>query len=170
MGMDFISAGWTVDTEYRHDEDAIIRWIDSLSDFAILTRLDALDESDIFEWEVLTGEPDEHGSEFPIEDDEGNQEIAREIRDTLKCGAAVAFDGEARGQNCWEIPGTSLIFNLMGGISWGDDPFDGYSSLVMFINSLEIWPELKELTDVVCGGLPHGDEITKARLPFVASR
>lgn len=161
MGMDFISAGWTTDSNYKTDEESVNRWIDDLSDFAVLTRLDQLDESGAFEWEVHLTEPDEHGAEFPIdehhEDDgayEENKRTAQEIRDTLKVGAAVAFDSDGRLSNAWPIPGTSLVFNLMGGGSWGDDPFDGYTPLVMFIDALEIWPDLKELTGVVCGGIP----------------
>lgn len=167
----FISAGWTTDSSRKVDEEAVNKWIDDLSDFAILTRADLLDEAGIFDWEVWTAAPDETGAEFPIdenhEDDgayEENKRTAQEIRDTLKFGATVAFDSEARVLNCWDIPGTSLMFNLMGGGSWGDDPFDGYSALVMFLNSLEFWSELKELTSVVCGGLPHVDEIAATRV------
>jgi hypothetical protein len=162
MGMSFISVGWTTTSTRKPDEEGVARYIDGLSDYALLERLDRLDGSGQYEWEVHRDD-DLRLIEEGHEDDgavEENQRTAQEIRDTLKAGAAAAFDSDARMSNVWEIRGSTLVFTVMGGGSWGDDPFDNYSALVMFLEALEVWPDLKELTDILHGGAPTADDVT----------
>jgi len=156
MGQDMISAGWTSTRSRDVDEEQAKRFFDRLSTEQVLSQLDRLDASGGFE-------APETDDDLNILDNEENRALATEMRDMLKFGASVAFDSEARMSNVWEIPGTTLSFTVMGGGSWGDDPFDGYSALVMFIDSLNVWVGLRALTDVVCGGLPHADLINEHR-------
>lgn len=168
MGMDLISAGWTTTRERKTDEEAVARYIGDLSDFAILANIDRLDESG--RWCVHLGDPDHAGAKFPIEEGhedtgavEENKQTAQEIRDALLAGAEVMTDSNIRMSNVWSIPGTTLDFTVMGGGSWGDDPFDGYTDVCMLTVALDLWPGLRTMTDVVCGGLPSADVIAAHR-------
>jgi len=156
MSKAFISAGWTTIQSKVPDEEQVKRFIDRLSTEQVLSQMNRLDPQGQYDWD----EPDSD-DDLNILDTEENLATAQEVRDTLKFGASVAFDADAQTYNVWEIPGTTLGFHIMGGGSYGDDPFDGYSAVVMFIDSLDIWHGLRGLTDVVCGGLPHADVIAQ---------
>jgi len=52
------------------------------------------------------------------------------------------------------IPGTSLEFVFAGGGSWGDDPYDGFSDLVVFVDACDQFPVLAAASGLVCQGLP----------------
>lgn len=151
MGMDFLSVGWTTSRAIETDEEQVKHFLDKLGTEQVLSQIDTLDPGGMYEWDT--------DDDCQILDNEENRVVAQEVRDTLKFGASVAFDPNSRMANTWQIPGTSLDFTVMGGGSWGDDPFDGYSAVVMLMEALHIWPELKQLTGVICGGLPSAEVI-----------
>jgi len=157
MGQDFISAGWTSTRSRKTDEEQVKQFLDRLSTEEVLTHIERLDPQGRFETEI------EYDDDLAILDTAGNNAAAQEVRDALKYGASVAFDSDGRLGNLWEIPGTTLGFTVMGGGSYGDDPFEGYTDVVMLIDSLGIWDGLRDLTDVVCGGLPHADVVAAHR-------
>lgn len=143
MGLNLLTVGWTVDTNYRTDEQAVRKFIADLPVADIIENTDVLDPS----------------GQFDTTDDD--DELAEEFRGLLMTGFETATNPHTRMSNGWRLPETNLIFTIMGGGSWGDDPFDGYGALVMFIAAVEIWPELAGLTDIVCGGLPTATQISQ---------
>jgi len=52
------------------------------------------------------------------------------------------------------IPGTDLEFVFAGGGSWGDDPYDGFTDLVVFVEACDLFPALAAAFGFVCQGLP----------------
>jgi hypothetical protein len=152
MSQAFISAGWTIDMAREPDEEQVKQFIDRLSTEQVLSQIGRFDPAGQYDWD----EPDSD-DDLNILDTEANLDMAQEVRDTLKFGASVVFDTDTQMSNTWAIPGSTLGFVIMGGGSYGDDPFDGYSAVVMFIESLNVWTGLRGLTNVICGGLPHID-------------
>jgi hypothetical protein len=141
MGQDLISAGWTIDTERTNDVVGVAAFLADISMDDLLANIEALDPSG------------------GLDMSDYNEVVANELRDELLSGAEVVLDGGNRMSAVWDIPETSLAFVITGGGSWGDDPFEGFSSLVMFLAALTIWPELKTMTNVVCEGLPSRDAL-----------
>jgi hypothetical protein len=158
MSETFISAGWTTTGDYKTDEEAVKQFIDGLGMHDILNHLDELDPQGRYENEVETGD------DLEILDTEENRRYAAGIQADLKVGLDVLGDLD---ENVWVIPGTDLFFHVMGGASYGDNPFEGYDELVMFLNSLDLWDGLRELTDVVCGGLPGATVVAQHIIPSV---
>ena len=152
MGMDFISAGWTITRSHEPDEEQVKQFLDRLSTEQVLSQIDRLDPRGMYEWD----EPETRRPQHPRH--RGEPVMAQEVRDTLKFGASVAFDTDSQMSNNWQIPGTTLGFVMMGGGSWGDDPFDGYSAVVMLIEA-STSGRAEALTNVICGGLPSVDVI-----------
>jgi len=147
MGMDFISASFTHDTSKPCDVMAIGALLDGITDGQLHDPdfLGALDPSAHFD-EDCQDEPD-----FP-----------EEVRDTLKAGAAeyAALIEGSRWSMARTIPGTTLEFVTAGGSSWGDDPFEGFSELCLFIDALDALPDVAQAAGFVCGGLPDVPTIT----------
>ena len=143
MGMDLIGAGWTIDTDHLKvsgdDEHAgtaaVAEFMRTLGGTTILSHMDQLDYSGRFE-----GEDD--------------ADLIDIVRTTIQQGYEVSIEYGGRATNTWDIPGTNLMFVYMGGGSWGDDPFDGFDALTMFLIACEVWPDLGEKVGFVCAGLP----------------
>lgn len=59
--------------------------------------------------------------------------------------------------NQWSIPGTTkdevLWFNVAGGTSYGDNPFDGFDALCMLIDAAALFPTLGERLGILGGGI-----------------
>jgi hypothetical protein len=139
MGMDLITTAWTQENG-KTDADAVRAIIASLTDDEITSQTEVLDPSGRLGF-----------SDFP--DDE-----AEELRAWISNGADVYLNvDELRLHDCYPLPDTGLWFYVVGGGSWGDDPFDGFTDLTTFIEACSIWPELAEAAGFVCGGLPKAD-------------
>ena len=137
MGMDLIMVGWTQNRKST-DKAELVALIDELLDTTLLARKHELDESGLLEVES-----------------ESEDEDPRILREWLKDGADTYAEMDARRvAQSWVIPETDLRFMTAGGGSWGDDPFDGWSSLCMFLAACEVFPALGEAAGYVCGGLP----------------
>lgn len=160
MGMGLIGAMWTTRTDITPDHDAISAMIDAVPADYLLKHVEDFDESGGRDWEPLK---DDDGALITTgQEGEENAGITDEIRSALKNGARAALGG-VRLSNSWGLSGTGLVATFAGGGSWGDDPFDEYADLVMFIDSLHLFPEILEASGVVCGGLPHADTVQQAR-------
>lgn len=59
--------------------------------------------------------------------------------------------------NQYTIPaepgGKPLWFNIVGGSSWDDSPFEGYDALCMLINAIDRFPSLGEKLGILGGGI-----------------
>ena len=87
---------------------------------------------------------------------DGEDIDADTVRDTLISGAdeyLAATNGHRYAVGI-PIPGTSLWFHFVGGSSWGDDPFEGYTDMCMFVDAVDALGLSAEETGLVCGGLP----------------
>ena len=140
MGMSLVGVGFTVDTERECKTDEVIRFIHGLAD----------EEFD----DELLGMIDPSG---------GYLEDADQAREALKSGAqefSSARDGH-RSTMYYTIPGTHLVFVWAGGGTWGDDPFDGFTDLCIFVEYAAVSKQVADLAGFVSGGLPHVDTIKK---------
>lgn len=142
MGADLIGLAWTRLNITKPDEDEIRAMLADISDEEIMLHLDALDPS---------------GGYF---------EIASDAREAIHEGAMLAIGaaGYERMSALYDIPGTALTFCFMGGTSGGDDPFESFTSLGVFLNATEIWPRLARETGVLCQGLPDAKTIWSERI------
>lgn len=88
---------------------------------------------------------------------------AETIRDALISGANEYFAATKGHRHAIgiPIPGTTLWFHFAGGDSWGDDPFDGFTDLIRFIDATDALGLSTEETGIVCGGIP--DPVTALR-------
>jgi hypothetical protein len=148
MGMDLIGVGFT----RRNDRECSVEKIDAL--------IDAIPDDKLRDEDFLSAiDP----SEAVLNPDWEDAAVPDYVRDALKQGAleyGSALSGH-RSSLDFGIPGTPLEFIFAGGDSWGDDPFEGWSELVLFLSLAEHDAALAEAAGFVCGGLP--DAATVAR-------
>lgn len=86
-------------------------------------------------------------------DGEANAEA---VRDALISGA-TEYHAAVLGHRYSigiPIPGTSLMLHFAGGESYGDDPFEGFHDLCVFVDAVPALGLPVEDTGLVCGGLP----------------
>ena len=138
MGMDLVGAGFTRRNDVKCDIDAIDAIINAIPDEKLEDEafLNAIDPSGYL------------GSDM---DDSWEG-----VRDALKEGARE-FDSALMGHRMstsFTIAGSPLEFVWAGGGSWGDDPWDGFTSLCYFINFAEQDIHVRYASGFVCGGLP----------------
>ena len=142
MGMDLIGAGFTRRSDKKCSVDAIDAIINAIPDDTLRDEeyLSALDPNGVLD---RAGDP-EH-VDFPDF-----------VRDILKSGARE-YDSAISGHRMstdYYIQGTPLEFVWTGGGSWGDDPFEGFSDLCLFIDLASQNETIREASGFVCGGLP----------------
>jgi hypothetical protein len=94
-------------------------------------------------------------------DPSGGVESVEELREYLTSGAEVygsILSGDHRMASDFLIPGTDLFFTVTGGGSWGDDPYDDWYALGIFLNACDQFHQIAEAAAFVCAGLPTTDE------------
>jgi hypothetical protein len=141
--MDLITVGWTMDNTKKGDFDKakelIATWVPSRE------RIDEMLE------DVTGGLTEE-------ELDEG-ETLLSVLKNYLLAGLEVYFTND-RMVNSYHISG-DYFFHIAGGGSWGDDPFDGWSGLVAFLDACDWNEELAEAAGYIGGGivLPPEDNL-----------
>lgn len=145
MGMDLIGVGFTHRKSVTCTTDAIEAVLNKLPD-AVLTD------------EVL------EGALF-----DGNLEdaSAEEVRATL-LKASEEYIATIAGHRMtvqYSIENTDLVFTFAGGGSWGDEPYDDWNDLALFVAALEHIPQLREPVGFVTGGLPWGELVASEVKP-----
>lgn len=141
MGMDLIGAGFTVDTR---------REPVNLS--AVLAYIEGMEEPDPNE--PISWDP----AGLIMSDDD-------DWRAMLRTGVEeyVAVNNASRLVVDFPVGETGNTFVFTGGGSWGDDPFDGFTPLLLFINLLDEDAALRALTNYVGGGVvveqPEGSHV-----------
>lgn len=141
MGMDLLTYGFTVRSPKHYDAEAVKATLAALTDEWIEENFDDLDPS-------------------------GGAESVEETRTLLERGFEeydAIFKGDHRMSAGYDVPGTDLFFTITGGGSWGDDPYDYWYDLGIFLNAAHLIPALAEATALVCWGLP--DAATMAKYP-----
>lgn len=141
MGMDLLTYGFTTRNPKHYSAEAVKATLAALTDNWIEDNFDDLDPSG------------------------GTEDIA-EARRLLEDGAdsyRLILNGDHRMAADYLIPGTDLFFTITGGGSWGDDPYDGWYALGIFLNATHLLPALAEAAALVCWGLP--DAATMAKYP-----
>jgi hypothetical protein len=140
--MDLIGVGFTRNQNVKCRIDLIDLAIDGIPDETLRDEafLNAIDPAGILD---RAGDPE-------------HVDFTDFVRETLKNGARE-YDSAVSGHRMstdFYIQGTPLEFVWAGGGSWGDDPFDGFSDLCVFINFCPSDDGVRELAGYVCGGLP----------------
>ena len=120
MGMDLITHGFTAEDE-KCNEAGMRVALDTITDEWIEDNADALDPSGGFEPEDMRGM------------------IETGVEDYL-----LHIKGDHRSGNFYTIPGSTHKFYIAGGGSWGDDPYDDWSALGVFLSVCELVPELAQ--------------------------
>lgn len=148
MGMDLVGAGFTRNSAVECDLDAIDRAIDLIPDETLRDEdfLRLIDPSE----RLYSLDPDD--DDFPSD-----------VRDNLKSGARE-FDSAVTGHRMslsYYINGTPLEFVWTGGGSWGDDPYDGWSDLILFVEFADAVEGVAQLAGYVCGGLPDASVVAQ---------
>ena len=140
MGYDLIGAGFTRRNDKGCDLDAIDALIDAIPDEKLRDEeyLNTIDPADSV-LNIVADHPDTPAL----------------VRDALKEGARE-YDAADSGHMSVDFlfPGTSLGFVFAGGGSYGDDPYEGWSELMLFLNFAEHESAVAEAAGFVCGGLP----------------
>jgi hypothetical protein len=122
MGMDLITIGFTVtpNPTPKDDPEALTGIIRALSDDWLTDHLDNIDPQENYE--------DMADLRAAIVNGAGDYEMHR--------------SGMHRYGAFYEINGTPRYFIIAGGSSWGDDPYEDWSDLTLFINACELLPDL----------------------------
>lgn len=137
MGMSIVAVGFTHDTRNKTPLSVITEALREVPD-SVLTDEEFINTID------------------PSGRWDGENIGADDIRDTL-LGGAIEYNNALAGHRStagWPIPGTSLEFSFVGGESWGDDPFEGFDELCMFLDAVRPLGLPVEKTGLVCNGLP----------------
>ena len=141
MGMDMLTIGYTTRPVPEYSKEALLAIVSAFTTKWLEENIDAIDES-------------------------GCYESVDELRRAIDQGAeefdALATGSHRMGVN-YGIPGTTLWFTVSGGGSWGDDPYEGWSELGIFIRTCIQSPELAEAAGFICYGIP--DATTAAAYP-----
>lgn len=136
MGMDIIGVGYTVDTKRETLQKEAVE--------AFIAAMPEIDDDDPISW-----------------DPSGIISDLDNWRHMLRKGAEefVYTAEESRMVVDFPVGDTGNTFVFTGGGSWGDDPFDGFTNLCLFINLLDESPELRALTNYVGGGIVVEPEV-----------
>lgn len=141
MGMDLLTIGYTTTLVPDYSTEAVLALVEGLPREWLEEHMDVIDSS-------------------------GCYDTLEELRTAITAGAGefdALLSGSHRMGADYPIPGTTLFFTVSGGGSWGDAPYDGWSELVIFIETCAQSPELAEATGFVCYGIP--DAATAAAYP-----
>lgn len=129
MGADFISVAYTVenDTFYKCTVEQVGAFLTDDVIAAVVEASPALRET--------------------LENQYDGEETAEDIRALLLEGADAAFNSD-RAHSSFSL-GDGLSLRIAGGMSWGDDPYDGYGSEVAFADTCLDYPLLGRLVGIV---------------------
>lgn len=131
MGMDMIGVGFTVDQNKQWQEDKVKEAIAQINfeDMEEISKWDYAGLFDFTEWD------EEECRDYMTE----GFKVAQEI---LNYRATVTFT----------ITDTTY-FVFAGGGSWGDDPFEGFTELDVFLNYVDFHPEVRKYTPILGLGI-----------------
>jgi hypothetical protein len=128
--MDLLTIGWTARAS-DYDTAAVMAVLNTITMDWIKDQAEVLDPS-------------------------GGYELA-DLHEMLLTGAED-YQGHMQGTHrygtVYDVPtGDDLLFYIAGGGSYGDDPYDDWSALGMFVNACEARPELAAAAGFFGGGI-----------------
>jgi len=134
MGADLVGIGFTHDRRITCAEEALLAVVSAIRDEVLTDEvLGFIDPAGAYD-----------GEDLPA------------IREALAEGAVEYLSAICQHRMAvgYDIPGTELTFVFAGGATWGDDPFDGFAALCLFVRAAEVFADLGDRAGLVCGGLP----------------
>ena len=128
MGMDLIGVGYTVDTP---EEPSVV-----LAQLVVGLHRESIETA----WEQI--------------DEDGKWDEPGLVFDSVMAGTVWFGERNAmRMSVSYKVPGhDNRRFYFAGGGSWGDEPFEGFDHLCMFLNACAVIPKLGRSLGVLgCG-------------------